>query len=358
MTRRKQKNSKAVVLYKQPQAQKPKAKDSEQRTPKAVATVTSSQGVTRSTGRKLGYGLPYFAAAQYNPFSSEVLGVKVPDESTAPSCTAFGRGRFNYSTGVLGGCGTVFRYHAQSTAVNVTPATSTSWVMPAGFAGIASITNVSAVQANFSILRTVAWGIKIDCRQSYTNASGFVHVAQIGDPTDGSTWNWPTSVAQMEFAPAYRRIPIADLIDSNVLVCGRYTDNSAFSYYNPGNPDVPGGREKSTPGWMGIMVWVEAPASTANVLDIEYMAHYEAISASTNATSGVVLETKAAPYSPTVMAATNYAVDTVEPIRVVENGKENTRDYWRDLEGAYNIGCDIANGVATALKWVGLTMLL
>jgi len=292
--------------------------------------------------------IPQFALAQVRPFDERVFGAKVPDEATFPSAVADTRDQIALTTGATyGGAGVVFRTGGNIAYVNTTPASSTSWTFGAAYAGGNFPDNQAALVANFAALRTVAYGVKITTRQSATVASGFVHVAICADSMAGTTWSYPTSVSQMEYCDAYRRIPVADLVQDEIIVSGRYYDQTAFQYHDPNAyPQALTGTAtafNSMSGWGAIIVWFEGPVSIANAIDIDIVYHYEGI-VGKSGTSTILRATKASPHSPAILAATSYVMDQSDPITVVSEQKEGGLMSW--VKKAYNTGMAIASGVA------------
>lgn len=289
--------------------------------------------------------IPQFLLAQLRPFDVRAFGVKVPDEATFPSSVADSRDIFTLSTTAIGGAGLVFRSAPGAAVLNTVPATSTSWTFAAAFGSSVPIDNYTALTANFSALRTVAYGLKISTRQSATVASGFLHVALVPDIGDQSTWQFPTTVGMMEYCEAYRRIPIADLIQDEVLVAGKYYDQTAFQYHDltASAQSYPGGQNSSMNGWGAIQIWIEAPASVVNALDIDCVYHYEGIVGKSSTTT-LMKATPAAPHSPAEMAATSYVLDQVDSVVVTEEQYETS--LWSTIKGCYNTGIQIATGLA------------
>jgi len=289
--------------------------------------------------------LPQFAVAQLDPFCPEAFGAKVPDDATAPSAVAFSRDLLTFSVGAtFAGSGQFFRFDPGAAFVFPTPTSSTSWTWPA-LAAATAVSNQAALTSTFSLLRTVAFGLKLQTRQAALTAGGFVHIALVPEALQAGVFAYPTSVGTMEYSPYYRRIPLADLIYDEVLIPGRFTDHTGFRYMAPGNIDLTYTFSYPSTGWLGIMVWVEANGlSVTNILDAEVIHHYEGLVQAATGASGVIDMTKAAPCSPAVMAATTYVVDQSEPVKVIAEDEENTGDFWRDAIGLFGVGLKIANG--------------
>jgi len=329
--------------------------------PKASAALAGGTQISVSVPRKARKAntkrgkmdLPQFVIAQVDPFCPEAFGVKVPDDTTSPSSVAFSRDLVTLSTNAtIGGAGAVFRFSSSAAIYNATPVTSTTWTFPALATGSSPVSNNGALATNFNLLRTAAFGIKLETRQSAFAAAGFVHIALVPDSfssLSAAQPSYPTSVALMEYAPYYRRVPIADLIEDEITVPGKWTDSTGFRYINPILPDDTSLNSTfPAAGWLAIQIWVEAPVSITNVVDIEMIHHYEGLSQNSTVsggTGGILPLTKAAPYSPAIMAATDHVVTHMEPIAVNREDEENTGTVWNDVFQLFGTGLQIASGI-------------
>lgn len=315
--------------------------------PKAAPAMQGGRVKTKSEGSA---GLPPFTMAQLNPFAPQAFGAKVPDEATMPSATAFSRDLVPISIGVtLAGAGYVFRFGSQDGFVPLSPVTSVQWSSPT-FASATDVGNSAALAANFAALRTVAFGIKLMTRQSAFTASGYVHIALVPEVigANNTTFLYPTTVGLMQYSPYYRKIPIADLIEDEIIVCGKYTDVGTAFRYLAAEPSLdvnPGYTEAApTSGWSGIMVWVESTAlNIPNIVDVEVIHHYEAL-VQNSGTGGVIDITRAAPHSPGALAATSYVTDRMEPIQVIKESSTNAFP-WKKAGDLFSVGLKIASGV-------------
>jgi len=299
-----------------------------------------------TTHSTVGGKIPQFPLACISPFSEAAYGVKVPDNNLAPSVTAFSRDVQTLGTGSIGGQAIVFRHQPGSMGYNLTMATSTTWTTAASYPSFPAA-NLTSLANQFAAIRTAAWGIKLTTRQAATVASGVVHVALIADSQVGTTWNVPQSVSQMENSPYYRRIPIADLIEDDVYVSGRYTDQTAFAYYDPSHLITTNNTQDDTAGWLQIMIAVEGPVSTSNMIDIDLIHHYEAFTGVSS--SGILSLTPAAPASPVEMAATATTLATVPPIIVATEVGTDANAITSDIVNIYQGAVQIATGVVSIL---------
>lgn len=268
--------------------------------------------------------IPQFLGANLNPFSAGSYGVRVPDDATAFTGTATGRDTLTYSTNAFGGAVAAFRFPASACRVVGTVTAAGTWTWPAGWGAATDVQNIAALRSNFSGCRTAAWGVRLSCPQSALNASGYVHIALVPEAFAAvTTWNYPTLLSDLEYATAYRKIPIAELIDEEVFVSGRFTDSTAFRYMDMDTTDANNYKGNfGTSGWMAIMVVVTgAQVSTANIMTAEYVAHYEALPDITNGNAGII-STEYSQSSPVTYSATSYALDNVPAIHKANDFNE------------------------------------
>jgi len=304
------------------------------------------------TSRK---ALPLFTVAQLDPFNEAVKGIKVPDESTAPSYTAMSREVKTMGTdGTYGNGITVFRYHPKVSTVGANIGAGNTWSYVASFGSSGSVGNQSTLSSTFGAMRCVAWGLRVTSRLAASTAAGMVHVCEVAEQLDGSTWTYPTSLASMALMPGYKKVPIADLVHDQLLVPGRITDATAFRYINPGTPDVPTDSSVPTSGWTAILVYIESGASVTNAIDVDVVHHWEALP--TGNSTPVFAPTDATPYSPAALAATKYVVEKSNMVRVVSETM-NDKGFWNEVANTFQAGISIATGLYNGMELLGALLL-
>jgi len=280
-----------------------------------------------------------FQKALQDPFDPSVYGVRVPDPFPFPTVTYT-----THCTTVLGSASgisygaAVFLPHPVISCLDITgldnlSSSSINAVSSTGMSQIGSgiattgkriygSTNNAAMRSILSSYRGVSWGIKISNLQPQLSATGRLIIAQlpIGDtvPTlfelanglspdavtpilgyapntlDASTvLNLPTAI----------EIPVSQLINNTVLVCGMYTsarywdfktllkdqastggflDGDAVSYLGGAINDVGWKDNTRMNGGCAIVVYFEGvPLSTANVIQVETIYHIEGQTVST-----------------------------------------------------------------------------
>jgi len=273
-----------------------------------------SSGGTRSSYRRYPYRsyyssyrrnppkpftLPQFAVAQMDPFDPAARGVRVPDESTAPSSS------FKlYDQSTIGPTGTgnnnaamtlffpnVQRY-AKKQATTSTPTTiawDTTWQVNTDFPS----KRASVVQ-QYSVSRPVAHAIRLACPLAPTTVTGFAHIALLtvdlfgadGDNPSAlaTAGKLPTTVGDMRELPHYRRLTLASLTQEPLTVVNKYLDTTAFRYTSTQSDELTSladGQEKGTfhvpSSWMVIVVMIEGHGQTpgTTVLTAENICHFE-----------------------------------------------------------------------------------
>jgi len=246
---------------------------------------------------------PQFAVAQIDPFDPAARGVRVPDESTAPS-SAFKL--YDQSTlfGSTGGTpvanemavrlyfpNTVRFSKRQSNTSNSTTAVTwgSTWASDSE-----TPSKAAAVTAQYSVARPVAHGVRLSCPLAPTTVTGFCHVALISIDTFGadgddpsalaSAGKLPTTVSDMRELPHYRRCTLASLTQESMTVVNRFLDTTAFRYISTNSDELTaaaGGQDKGTfhvpSSWMAIVVLVEGHGQAAGttVLTVEHITHFE-----------------------------------------------------------------------------------
>jgi hypothetical protein len=302
--------------------------------------------------------LPQYAVAQIDPFAPEAFGAKIPDMSALPTAVAFSRNLGSLSTSAtVGGIGVVYRADPTNAGWLMTPVSGTTWTIPAAFAGGFSVNNTATLNSAFAALRPVAFGVKISCRQAYTVATGLVHIALVPDIADKTTFVAPLSTSGMAQAPYYRRVPLADLIEDDVIVAGKVTDDTAFKFLDPTTASTNGLGNIATTGWSQIMIWVEGAVSVQNIIDFEIIWHWECM-VGPSGTTGVIEATEALPYSPGALAATKYVAEHTEPVKVVRESQDDTGTFWRDVLSTYRLGVNIANGFMEKTSSTGVARMI
>lgn len=228
-----------------------------------------------------------FAYANGDPFCEGAMGCRVPDMSTTPS-TAFHTVDLvgiatNAGSAPGGGAGVprVFlpKLACLTFSSNTTLGGDNSWTF-SGLSGTASAKQ-SAVAGDFSLIRPVAWGVRLNSPVSKLNAFGTVHVCYFPMSFAGANFLAPLTVSAMQEMPGYQRFPLSALCESTVNIVGKFLDTSAFLYEDPGavfQNNTSTATSAGLLGWYGIMVALDkdtyATASTT-IVNCEVVIHWE-----------------------------------------------------------------------------------
>lgn len=261
-----------------------------------------------------------YTLAQVNPFDRNCYDCRIPDANTAPSSPFFSYDELAMDMSTTNAycvaCIPHCQYYAIAATNNVDPA---GWTWPAAFGGLNSQTKASSVTAQYTLARTVAHGIRISCGLSPTTVTGYVHVALYSLSDYGqTTWQYPTTIAQMTELPYYRRFTLAELTQGAVTISNKFNDVTSRLYRDTsdtGKPTTTGTLYQWSQGWMSILVAVEGAPTGSRALVIECINHMEGQSKF----SGLNQDGPAEPYSGPILDATADYVAKKDPVRKGDN---------------------------------------
>lgn len=262
--------------------------------------------------------LPTYALAQSNPFHLDVVGVKIPDSATTPSV---GFPDMNIYT-VAGTSGSLTGY-AFAPSLTYTVASTAgvgSWSWPAAFGGTSSSNAASNITTNFSAVRPVAHGIRIVANQNINTAAGFVHMCLFPNTVYNiTTWQFPTTIGQMQRLPGYRRLSVSSLTQRAAVYVNKYLDETSYRYTDPVDNQLPSSGGKGifefSYQWNTIIIALEG-TTTASILEVENLVHFEGI-VQLGSTLAVPA-TPAEPSNPFVTAGVSRMVAKKDPLIVDE----------------------------------------
>lgn len=245
-----------------------------------------------------------FALAQLDPFDPKVFGAKVPDSNTIPSIANQDIDILAIPTtaGQLAGRA----YRPRYTFGEVVPTYAASnLVWDPAYGGGQNRQKRTQLGSVAEVIRPVAHAVRLSCPLASTSATGFVHIGLSVESNLGvTTWQYPTTVAEMANLAHYKRITLASLTQTPITAINKWVDDSGFMYRAVASRD---GAEtannieiQTEVGWAAIIVMIEgAPASSA-ALSVEHCLLSEFIPDK----NSVIIGTAAAPSEPAVMSAT------------------------------------------------------
>jgi len=234
-----------------------------------------------------------------DPFDPKARGVRVPDESTAPSSSfklydqsivaPNGTGNNNAAMSLF--FPNVQRYCKKQGTTN-SPTTITwdpTWPVNTDFPS-----KRASVVAQYSVSRPVSHGVRLACPLAPTAVTGFAHIALItidlfGPDGDNpaalaAAGKLPTTVGDMRELPHYRRVTLASLTQEPLTIVNKYLDQTAFRYTSTQSDELTtlaDGQEKGTfhvpSSWMAVVVMIEGhgQAAGSTVLTAENICHFE-----------------------------------------------------------------------------------
>ena len=237
-----------------------------------------------------------FLLAQINPFHPMAEGCKIPDSNTFPSTPVRADDTFGLSLVTASNINAwAFRPTVTRTVVNGTEGAA-SWAWSATYTGATDSARRTSIQNNYTLIRSVAHGIRIYSPVAPTSATGFVHVAIVpNNMYNQATWNLPTNIAQLSNCMFYNRFPLSLLTQKAVTVTNKFLDCTSTRYYSPSSDLAESGTDLTLQddAWGTIMVAIEG-TPIGQVPQVERIVHLEALPLPT----GVNTSTPAAAFSP------------------------------------------------------------
>jgi len=300
-----------------------------------------------------------FVGALHNPFDPEALGVRVPDpfnfptttshlhSTTVGDTTAGGNGCCCFLNNPVLTMLDMVRLNSGSISIS-----SSGMTQPFNFQGFYGASSLSALGGLYATERVVCSGIKISNLQPELSATGRIIIAQVpvldqfpgyselvaaapgGDNFSQLLFGQEISAlasSKLLQLPGAYELAVQDLLHGDVQIVPMYTNSSFFNFratadnttYNSTNVvgndttyttstlvanDISWNDIVTSAGSAAIIVyWEGMPASTANVLQFEYIMHLE----------GTPTLISAATSSPVTASGNATSVGTIE---VVERG--------------------------------------
>ena len=231
-----------------------------------------------------------FVLAQLDPFSDKVAGVKIPDSNTQPSATVIVEDEYALTTGATYGTA-VNAYRPFVSSQQVVPATidsATGWTWAVGYGGANNSSKYNSITSNHRLIRPCAYGIRITCALAPNNVTGYVHVclAPMSD-YNNATWTMPTTIAEMQNSPFYKRYPLAVLTQKPLKVVSKIIDENGFRYIAANSTSDTNSAVMSLhhSGWTPIIVAVSGVSVNTTAVSVESILHLETIPFANSAVS-------------------------------------------------------------------------
>lgn len=239
---------------------------------------------SRSTPRRRQRQLTKYELVNLNPFDQRCQGVKIPDSNTQPSETTVDENRVAITTDATTNAQcTAFYPFLDLNAIAATGTGAVNWAWQASYGGGVPSSNRTDIRGEYVGIRPVGHGIRLSCSSAPLNVTGFVHICIVPlEMYNQSTWQFPTTVSQMNNQPWYRRFTLASLTQRSVVVVNKFLDGSATRYQDPDSPGFAG--VGATPNefhfgnsWCAIIVAVEGAQSSSTPLTVNTIVHYEGL---------------------------------------------------------------------------------
>lgn len=255
-----------------------------------------------------------FVMAQLDPFDAAVVtGAKIPDSNTMPSIANADTDIVNLSSTAVATNITGLAFRPQYTwgTVTSTGGATVNW-------GAAYATNAvnrskrTAYTAALELTRPVAHAIRISSPLAPTSASGFVHIGLSTETNrNETTWQYPTTIAEMSGLQYYKRVTIASLTQSPITVINKWLDDTGFRYSDPlaSLDNATAISFQTDYSWATIVIIIEGAPVSSTVLSVEHLLMSEGIPRK----DGVIIGTVAAANSPETLSAVGELSVRQEP---------------------------------------------
>lgn len=301
------------------------------------------------------YKLPKFVRAQLLPFDNSVNGVKIPDSNTYPSCPVRADDQYvSITTDANGLWAHAFLPTLKSAHVDHTASDASSWTWSAAYGGGHSSSRQSAVKDSYTLVRTVAHGLKLTCSAAPTSVTGNLHVAVVASTDYGkTTWNFPTSISEMSNAMFYKKYPLAMFTQQTLTVCNKFIDVTATRYMDPDSDGIANATDVDfhNNGWAYILVVLEGCPAATPMISIETVTHLECIPKFT----AIDNSSPAAPFSTTILQGSSRISGQVP----AAHSDQETQSYFQDIVSAADEGMHaginnvVGNYIVPAARRVG-----
>lgn len=297
--------------------------------------------------------LTRFALGQIDPFDERVLGAKIPDANTTPSSTAVANDEWNLTSDVLQTCNAAaYRPFLANNYVQANPTTGAAWTWPASFSGFGS-TRQTAIQNNNNLIRVCAHGVRIACPVAPTLVTGFVHIGlYAGSNLGKSTWDLPTSFAQMNQCVWYKRLPLATLTQRPMTIVNKFLDASSTIYHDPNSDGAATGTDVTfqQTGFCDIIVALEGiPIGTATQLGVETIIHVEGLPKAT----GILTPSPAAEFNPAEMARVSRIASVTDATMMQgDEDRHYAAAYDAVVAGVQDAAGQVAGAIGEGLRGV------
>lgn len=261
-----------------------------------------------------------FASALRDPFDPKAIGCRIPDEYSYPTATYHHLSSVTLTTSASGNCSVLFLPAPLLSMVRGTGTVTATQMVP--FSSSASAyraVNPAALSNNLENFRVVSWGIRIRNLQAPGTATGMIEVAQT--PALGHIPGYKTleyqnvtfdylvplitgtvtssgDLASLLAYPESDEYAVQELMANDLLFVGKVCSSEWTTFRNPdtsnalaatldnvdaGNVTTATGLvTQSSPsdptqsqGRTAVCIRLRGFPASINVLDVEYIAHYE-----------------------------------------------------------------------------------
>lgn len=247
-----------------------------------VVVAPKKRGKKRRAGRRAG-AASKFALVAMNPFLTACDGVRIPDGFAYPSATVLLRGAFELGNNPVFTSGAVICFNPFIDGFALQPASITAggtitWSAPSVY----NLPQSAAMNSAFSSFRVVGGGVRITTEQSIATASGHIWVAHVPQDFDADQYGlsyFPTTEAGFAALPLSEKYPTVELATNPLIVPFRRVDGASYRYRDCQWPQNASPYAETNSGWTSIAIYAsgQSGGGLANILNIEFILHVEAL---------------------------------------------------------------------------------
>jgi len=277
----------------------------------------TAKKTTTVSSPSLGKSDSKYVQSQIDPFDENVDGVKIPDANSMPSNTLKAEDYFSPPLSAGESCrGWAINSTLYNLLVNPGAGSAgTTWSWAGAYGNGSFSSKLVQYRNENSSGRPVAQGVRLTCGLAPTTLTGFVHVAlYVTSVYNQSTWDLPTSIAEMANLPGYKRMPLSRLTSEGLVIVNKPLDSTSQRYIDA---DAQTTQISATQmefhipnQWATIMVAVDGAPLGSTPLAFEIVTHYESIPRPTS----VISATPAAAYSPAALGAASGVNARAPPV--------------------------------------------
>lgn len=306
--------------------------------------------------QKTGPTISSCSLARLNPFLSDLNGIRSPDDFGYPSGTAVLRAAVTVSSNSGGYLAQSF--HPFLSGYTFIPANVTGGTVTWSGGSFVSMPQNNAMINLASMMRVVAYGVRVTTESALTAASGHIWIAALPLDIASSSpyYDWPTNEAGFAQMPVSEKFTLVELAERPLIAPGRPLDDGIYRFR-----DISAGDEttktsvgvESSPGWCAIGIFGSGVPVSAGCINVEFIMHVEFVH--DGSTAYGFIDTIPGLYDPAAMLS-NSRVSALAPVGLLENTVDSVEKASVAASSIMARGARLITGVSSAYRAAGRIM--